>query len=77
MESQGLEFDVAEAAQEGLVLAMVEQLEKNTTSFLQEEHASDSSIGQEGTPSMGNVNVLIHFPNVIEEFQSLIEELKN
>ena len=31
----------------------------------------------EGTTSIGNIDVPIHFPNDIEDFQVLIEELKN
>ena len=54
---------------------MVEQLEKNATSFLQEEHASNNLTRQEA--NIGNVDVPIHFPNVIKEFQALIEELNN
>ena len=34
LESQDLVADVAEAAHEGLVPAMVEQFERNTTDFL-------------------------------------------
>ena len=56
---------------------MVEQLEKNATSFLQEEHGSDIPIGQEGTTSICNVDVPINFPNDIEEFKALIGEMKN
>ena len=56
---------------------MVEQLEKNAASLLQEEHTSDNPIGQEGTTCIGNADVTIHFPNVIEEFQALIEEMRN
>ena len=74
-ESQDSGFDAIEAAHEGLVPAIVEQLEKNLASFLQEEHASDSPNRQEAV--IGNVDVPIHFPNAIDEFQVLIEELKN
>ena len=42
LESQNIGYDVVEATQEVLVLAMVEQLEKNEASFLQEEHALDN-----------------------------------
>ena len=56
---------------------MVEQLDKNTRSLLQEEHTSESSIGQGGETCIGNADVPIHFPNAIEEFQALIEEIRN
>ena len=56
---------------------MVEQLEENATSFLQEQHASYSLTRQEGSACIGNVDAPIHFPNAIREFQALIEELKN
>ena len=75
LESHDPRFDVAEAAHEGLVLAMVEQLERNAVNFLQEEYASDSPIEQE--VGIGNVDVPINFPNAIKQFQALIEELKN
>ena len=74
-EFQDSRFDVVEATQEGLILAMVEQLKKNKINFLQEEYASDSPTRQEA--DIGNVDAPIHFPNVIEKFQALIEELKN
>ena len=62
LESQDSRSDAAKAAHEGLVPAMVvEQLERNAKSFLQEEHASDNLIGQE--TSIGNVDVSTHFPN--------------
>ena len=51
LESQGSRSNVVEASQEGLVLAMKEQLEKNTTSFLQEEHSSNNPIEQEAGTS--------------------------
>ena len=53
---------------------MVEQLEKNVVSFLHEEHVSDNPTGQEGTIGIGNVDVPIHFSNIIEEFHALIKE---
>ena len=56
---------------------MVEQLEENATSFLQEQHASYSLTRQEGSACIGNVDAPIHFPNAIREFQALIEELKS
>ena len=73
LESQDLGSDAAKAAQEGLVLAMVEQLERNVANFLQEEYASDSPIGQEA--GIGNVDVDTHVFNVVE-FQALIDDLK-
>ena len=42
--------------------------------FTQEEYALDNPVGQEA--GIGNVDVPIHFPNSIEQFQALIEELK-
>ena len=74
LESQDSGSDAAEVAQEGLVQTMVEQLERNAANFLQEGYASDNPIGQEA--DIGNVDVPIHFPNVIEKFQALIKELK-
>ena len=62
-------------AHEGLDSTMVEQLERNAINFLKEEYTSDNSIKQE--VSIGNVDVPIHFPNVVEKFQVLIKELKN
>ena len=73
LESQDLGSDVVEVAQEGLVPAMVEQLKINATNFLK-EYASDNPIEQGA--SIGNVDVSIHFPNAIEKFQALIEEIK-
>ena len=46
LESPDLVYDVVEATQEVLVLAMVEQFERNTVNFLQEEYASDNLFGQ-------------------------------
>ena len=46
LESQDLVYDVVEATQEVLVPAMVEQFERNTVNFLQEEYASDNLFGQ-------------------------------
>ena len=66
LESQDLGSNIVEATKEGLVPVMVEQLEKNATSFLQDEHSSDSLTGQEA--SIGNVDVPIHFPNATEDF---------
>ena len=77
LESQSLGSNAVEAAQEGLVPVMIEQLEKNAANFLQEEHASDSLIGQEGKTCIGNVDVPIHFLNAIKDFQALIKELMN
>ena len=54
---------------------MVEQLEKSTTSFLQEDHSLDSPIGQEA--GIGIIDIPIHFANTIGDFQDLIEKLKN
>ena len=45
LESQDSGFEVVEAAHEGLVPAIKEQLEKNVASFLQEEHALDNVEG--------------------------------
>ena len=42
LESQDLVSDAVEEAQEGLVLAMVEQFERNTADFLQGEFVSDN-----------------------------------
>ena len=42
LESQDLVYDAVEATQEGLILAMVEQFERNTIDFLQGEFASDN-----------------------------------
>ena len=42
LESQDLVSDAVEEAQEGLVLAMVEQFERNTVDFLQGEFVSDN-----------------------------------
>ena len=65
--------DVVESAHEGFILAMVEQFERNTTNFLQEELASNSPFGQEA--DIGNINNDdIYVPNVIE-FQAMIENL--
>ena len=74
---QGSIFDVVRAEHEGLVLAMVEQLEKNVASLLQEEHTSNNPIRQEWIQDIGNADVPIHFLNPIEEFQALIEEMRN
>ena len=74
MESQDSRSDAVEAAHEGLVLAMVEQLERNATNFHQEEYALDNPIGLEA--SISNVDVDTDVPNVVE-FQVWIGELKN
>ena len=71
LESQDSGSDTAEVAQEGLVLPMVEQLDRNATNFLQDEYASDNSIRQEA--GIGNVDS--HVPNAVK-FQALIDELK-
>ena len=42
LEPQDSVYDIVETAQEGLILAMVEQFERNTTYFLQGEFASDN-----------------------------------
>ena len=74
LESQDSISDIAEAAHEGLVPAMVEQFERNTTDFLQEEFASNNPFGQEAC--IGNIdNDDTHIPNVIE-FQAMIENLQ-
>ena len=53
---------------------MVEQFEKNTTGFLQEEFASDSPFEQEA--GIGNIkDDDFHVPNVVE-FQAMIENLQ-
>ena len=53
---------------------MVEQFEKNTTDFLQEEFAPDSPFKQEA--SIDNINDHdTHIPNVVE-FQAMIENLQ-
>ena len=67
--------DATKAAHERSVLAIVERLEKNTTSFLQEEHSSDSPIRQEA--DIGNVDVPIHFASTTGDFQASIDELKS
>ena len=52
---------------------MVEQFERNTTNFLQEEFASDSPFGLEA--GIGNINDDdTHVPNVVE-FQAMIDNL--
>ena len=52
---------------------MVEQLERNTTNFLQGELASDNPFEQE--VGIGNIDDYdIHVPNVVE-FQAMIENL--
>ena len=56
---------------------MVEQLKKNATNLMQEEHTSNNRTRQEGTTSIGNADVPIHFLNSIEEFQALINEMRN
>ena len=74
LESQYSVFDVVETAQEGFVLAMVEQFEKKTTNFLQEEFASDTPFGKEA--GTGNINDDdTYIPNVVE-FQAMIENLQ-
>ena len=74
LESQDSVSDAAKAAQEGLVLAMVEQFERNTTDFLQGEFASNSPFGQEA-----DIGIIddddIHVPNVVE-CQAMIENLQ-
>ena len=73
LESQDSVSDVAEAAQEGLVLAMVEQFKRNITDFLQGEFASDNSFRQEAY--IGNMyDDDIHVLNAVE-FQAMIENL--
>ena len=52
----------------------MEQLERNAANFLQEEYASNRSIGQEA--DIGNIDVPTQVPNVVE-FQVLIDKLKN
>ena len=47
LESQNSVSDVAEAAHEEFILAMVEQFEKKIANFLQEEFASNSPFRQE------------------------------
>ena len=54
---------------------MVEQSEKNASSFLQEEHSSGNPTRQEA--NIGNINVPIHFANTTGDFHAVIEELKN
>ena len=56
---------------------MVEQLEKNAASFFQEEHASNNPTRQKGIANISNIDISIYFPNTIEEFEALIEELEN
>ena len=57
--------DATETTQEGLVPAMVEQFERNTTDFLQVDFASDSPFGQEAC--IGNIDDDdIHVPNTVE-----------
>ena len=73
LESYDSVSDAIKAAHEGLVRAMVEQLEKNAANFLQEEYASNSPIEQE--EGIGNVDVDTHVLNVVE-FQVLINKLK-
>ena len=53
LESKDSGSDVVEAALAGIVPAMVEQLERNTENFHQEEYASNTPIGQEA--GIGNV----------------------
>ena len=73
LESQDSVSDVVEASPEEFVPAMVEQFEKNTVDFLQEEFASDSPFGQEA--GIGNINDDdTHIPNAIE-FQAMIDNL--
>ena len=74
LESQDSISNAAKAAHERFVPAMVEQFEKNTTYFLQEEFASDNSLWQEaGVCNINNDD--IHVPNVVE-FQAMIENLQ-
>ena len=73
LESQDLVFDIAEAAHEGFVQAMVEQFERNTIIFLQGEFALDNLFGQEA--GIGSINDDdIHVPNPVE-FQAMIKNL--
>ena len=73
LESQDSISDVVEAAHEGFVPSMVEQFEKNTTDFLQEEFALNNPFRQE--VGIGNINDdNIHVPNDAE-FQAMIENL--
>ena len=73
LESQDLVSNVVETAHEGFVPAMVEQFEKNTADFLQEEFASDSPFGQEA--GIGYINDHdTHIPNAVE-FQEKIKNL--
>ena len=52
---------------------MVEQFERNTTNFLQEEYASDNLFRQEA--SIGNVDDDdTHVPTTVE-FQAMIDDL--
>ena len=79
LESQGSRFDVIETVEEGTVLSMLEQLEKDLASRqpIQNEDVSDNPIGQEGVGCTCNIDVPIHFSNSNCDFQALIEELKS
>ena len=73
LESHDSVSDVAEAAQEGLVPAMVEQFERKTTYFLYGEFALDNPFEQEA--DISNIDDDdIHIPNVVE-FQAMIQNL--
>ena len=74
LESHDSVSDVAEATQEGLVPAMVEQFERNTTYFLSGEFSLDNQFEQEA--DISNIDDDdIHIPNVVE-FQAMIENLQ-
>ena len=54
LESQDSVSDVAESTQEGLIPTMVEQFERNTTDFPQEEFASNIPFKQK--VGIGNID---------------------
>ena len=76
MESHGSISDAAKAAHERLIRAIVEQFERNTIDFLQEEYASDSPCGQEAY--IGNIDDDdddAHVPTAAK-FQAMVDDRK-
>ena len=77
-ESPDLGFDVAEAAYEGRVLALVEQIENLMNSPVQQQgNPSNNPIEQVEGRGAGNIEVPILFSNNFNEFQAFMQELKS
>ena len=71
-------FDAAEAAQEGRVPALVEQIENLMNSPMRQQgNPSNNPIKQVEGRGVGNVDVPILFSNNSNEFKAFMQEIKN